>query len=198
MKYLKKKFIRIKNWEIKKVKQFLTAYGINYLEAKGEADILCAKMTVDGTVDACLSEDMDLFVYGCPQVLRHININNQVIIQYDLAEILSVLQITLMEFRQLCVLVGTDYSKKKKKSFKYYYNLFLQFKNTNATNFYLWLHKTNKSIDNISNLEKIIDMFQLPTSGSLDIPSPPSLNKNELQKILEEEHFIFPLAHWSN
>lgn len=191
MQYLKKKFIRIKNREIKQLKKFLTAYGIVYLEAEGEADILCAEMVLEGTAYACLSEDMDLFVYGCPYVLRHIHLYNQQIILYDLKKILNILQITLVEFRQLCVLVGTDYSKKRKKSFNYYYNLFLQFKRSNANDFYVWLKETNKLICDIPNLRKILSMFRNSSLQIPNLPHTPPINKTELQKILEEDRFIF-------
>ena len=57
--------------------------GISYYQAKGEADKLCAKLVNKNKVFACLSEDMDLFVYGCPKVLRYISLLNKNVIMYD-------------------------------------------------------------------------------------------------------------------
>ena len=39
-------------------------------EAIGEADKLCALMDKENAVWGCLSDDMDMFIYGCKKVLR--------------------------------------------------------------------------------------------------------------------------------
>ena len=39
-----------------------------YYTAINEADELCASMVINGFAWACLSEDMDMFVYGCTRV----------------------------------------------------------------------------------------------------------------------------------
>jgi len=51
----------------------MIAYGVSYIDADGEADQLCASLVLKNKVYACLSEDMDLFVYGCPRVLRYLS-----------------------------------------------------------------------------------------------------------------------------
>ena len=66
---LAKKFIRIKNHEIRDIKMLFSSYGISYIEAIGEADRWCAKLVSSGRAYACVSEDMDMFAYGCPFVL---------------------------------------------------------------------------------------------------------------------------------
>ena len=38
---------------------------------QGEADELCAKLVIKRYAYACLSEDMDLFVYGCNKIMRN-------------------------------------------------------------------------------------------------------------------------------
>jgi len=68
MEQLKKKFISITYDDIQNVKTLLQAYGVTYFEAPGEADILCAKLVTNNIVYACLSEDTDMFVYGCGRV----------------------------------------------------------------------------------------------------------------------------------
>ena len=65
MEQLKKQFINITKSHIAQVKELITAYGCTYYDAPGEADELCAMLTIKGKVWACLSEDMDMFVYGC-------------------------------------------------------------------------------------------------------------------------------------
>ena len=91
MDNLKKKFIRVKQSDIQNVKQLMIAYGVSYIDADGEADELCASLVLKNKVYACLSEDMDLFVYGCPRVLRYLSLLNKTVIMYNTKEILTLL-----------------------------------------------------------------------------------------------------------
>ena len=193
MKILKKKFIRVKNKEISQVKEFFDVYAIAYVDAPCEADLLCAKMTIEGVVDACLSEDMDLFVYGCPIVLRYLDLVNQSVVKYDLTLILHNLNLTLENFIYICVLTGTDYSmNKKKKSFHYNYQLFKRFENTRKPNFYEWLDQNQLLPDSIAHMVKITKMFNI---NNIPIPCfsiPCTINRPQLKDILEKCNFIFP------
>ena len=44
--------------------------NINYIRAKGEADILLTYLFKNNIIDTCLSEDMDLIVYGCKSMIK--------------------------------------------------------------------------------------------------------------------------------
>ena len=66
---LRKQFIRVKNEYVLSVKNLMTICGASYIESSGEADVICAEMVINGQAWACLSDDMDLFVYGCNRVL---------------------------------------------------------------------------------------------------------------------------------
>ena len=59
---------------------------------------------------ACLSEDMDMFVYGCPRVLRYLSLMNRTVVLYNTQGILEILDISQKELREVCVLSGTDYN----------------------------------------------------------------------------------------
>ena len=96
--------------KIEQVKNLLRAYGATYYDAIGEADELCAMLVIKKKVWACLSEDMDMFVYGCNRVLRYFNLINQSIVLYYTKGILENLNMTQKEFREICVLSGTDYN----------------------------------------------------------------------------------------
>ena len=67
--------------------------GISYIEADGEADKWCAKLVLSGKAYACISEDMDMFAYGCPFVLRYVSLCKHNAILYDLEGILNLFQI---------------------------------------------------------------------------------------------------------
>ena len=109
---LKKQFIRIRRSDVAMVKRLITAFGVSYIEAEGEADALCAKLVIKKQAFACLSEDMDLFIYGCPRVLRYLSLMNETAIIYYLDNILVDLAVTFKEFKEICIISGTDYSHK--------------------------------------------------------------------------------------
>jgi flap endonuclease-1 len=110
MEQLKKKFISIKYDDIQNVKTLLQAYGVTYFEAPGEADILCAKLVTNNLVYACLSEDTDMFVYGCGRVLRYLSLTLSNVVIYDLNNILKTLNVTMDVFKKICILYGCDYN----------------------------------------------------------------------------------------
>ena len=110
MRSLKRRFIRISNSEVSEIKRLMREFDVTYIESDGESDALCAYLVKANLADACMSDDMDMFIYGCPVVLRHVNIWHGTGIQYTLPDILEGLQVSLHEFRMVCILSGTDYN----------------------------------------------------------------------------------------
>jgi len=110
LKVLKRKFVRLHDSDYERVRTLLQALGVNYIVAPGEADVVCAQMVLKRKAHACASDDTDLFVYGCPRVLRHLNLMDQTMVMYEMSKILELLGMTMTEFRQVCVVSGTDYS----------------------------------------------------------------------------------------
>ena len=82
MDQLKRQFVQINKEKIEKVKSLIRAYGATYYDAPGEADELCALLVIKKKVWACLSEDMDLFVYGCNRVLRYFSLISHTVVLY--------------------------------------------------------------------------------------------------------------------
>lgn len=111
MRELKKQFVRLRDCDISTVKELLVSFGFATIDAEGEADALCAKLSIRKRVDACMSDDTDMFVYGCPVVLRNISLLNHSVMRYDMVEILKTLNLTQQEFKMMCVVSGTDYSQ---------------------------------------------------------------------------------------
>ena len=110
LKMLKRRFVRLYDADFERVKTLLQALGVTYIVAPGEADAMCAQMVLKRKAHACASDDSDMFVYGCPRVLRHLNLLDQTIVMYDMSKILDLLGVTMNEFRQICVVSGTDYT----------------------------------------------------------------------------------------
>jgi len=109
MTQLRKKFARLRDCDVENVKELLISFGFAIIDAEGEADVLCAKLAIKKRVYACLSDDTDMFVYGCPIVLRHISLLNNSVVSYNMTDILTELGLNQQEFKMMCVANGTDY-----------------------------------------------------------------------------------------
>lgn len=202
MDALKKKFVTVNATDIENVKYLINYCGVTYYDAQGEADELCAMLTIKEKVWACLSEDMDMFVYGCPRVIRYLSLLHHTAVVYDVTNILSNLGITQKELREICVLSGTDYNVDNTrhnslsnvlKLFKKYHKLQLNI------SFYEWLREHYKNvIQNYDSLSKIYNMFDLnqrfadlKVIETMKIENG-SVMKDELQIILQKDGFLFP------
>ena len=198
MESLKKKFIRIKETDILKIKALMSAYGASYCDAEGEADKLCVYMVKTGIAWACLSDDMDMFVYGCPRVLRHASLLKHNVILYDLDIILNELNMTMSEFRQITVISGTDYNINQMTSLHETMKWFYQYKkeciSDGRQSFYNWLLKFTKYIRNYDDLIIVDNMFNIDENDS-DLASREvkmfTMNNKALQRILSTDGFIF-------
>lgn len=208
MDLLKKQFVYLNKEKIQEVKCLVRSYGATYYDAPGEADELCALLVLKNKVWACLSEDMDLFVYGCPRVLRYLSLLNHSVILYDLKEILEKLEINQKELREICVLSGTDYNMEVDvnvknnlhdvvKLFKKYSKQ--QNKISKDLDFYSWLIENHpNTIQDYELLCSVNSMFDLSESQLVkDFDKIKFINgpilKEDMQKILKRDGFIFPV-----
>ena len=204
MDLLKKQFIYISREKIEQVKNLIRAYGATYCDAPGEADELCARLVLKNKVWACLSEDMDMFVYGCTRVIRYLSLFNRSAVLYDIKGILENLCITQKELREICVLSGTDYNiqtcNKSKNTPKLYETLKLFNKYKKETlntklEFYEWLKINSDYITDYELLKNIYDIFDFKKTNlisfeKIKITNGPIDNEN-IKNILKTDGFIF-------
>jgi hypothetical protein len=171
MEKLKKQFIRISDADISKSKEIMRAYGVQYIESKGESDHLCAFLVKHGFAWACLSDDMDMFLYGCPRVIRHLSLLNHEGVYYDTSQILFDLDMTQDVFNDIAILSGTDYNVGDKRTLSDTLRLYMRFrecvnsyasrKNMTTKTFYGWLMENTDYIDNLDDLQHIRELFNL-------------------------------------
>jgi flap endonuclease-1 len=83
--------------------------NIPCLRAHGEADALCANLYKTGQVQAIMSEDSDILLYGGARLIRKIGWTNEVEL-VELDQILQSLKISYDQFIDLAILFGTDYT----------------------------------------------------------------------------------------
>ena len=106
--HLKKSNIKISKEDIDLILEIANLFGVPCIRAKGEADALIGKLYSNNSIDACLSEDMDLLIFGCRKMIKF---QNKKIYEYDLDYILFRLQISFDQFLEMCLLFGCDYLK---------------------------------------------------------------------------------------
>ena len=206
MNSLKRQFIRISQSDNNIVKNLIESYGAMYYEANGEADRVCAYMVTSGKAWACLSDDMDMFVYGCNRVLRHLSIFNETVLLYKMDNILDELNMTMSDFRQITVISGTDYNINKHTSLietlKWFRVYMREIKNNDINNemeetpFYKWLISQTKYVHDYESLSAIYDMFVLdgcsyPELDNLNITLKRNFDVNKLHNIMKEDGFLF-------
>jgi 5'-3' exonuclease len=220
LKIMRRRFIRISDADFERVWTLMRALGVQYIVAPGEADAMCAQMVLKRKAYACMSDDTDLFVYGCSRVLRHMNLMDETVTLYEMSKILNLLGITMTEFRQICVISGTDYScgRMHGLTLKNALLLFKQYKkcahdaekdgNIFAPDFYTWLHHHANNNNHNNNHDKTLmtrvkfdydatmtvhNMFDMTTIATQlpVITSAMSTNKELLHEVMAHENFIF-------
>ena len=189
---LKKRFVYIKREQIELVKKLFDAYGVNYAVAQGEADEMCAYLVLKGTAWACLSEDMDMFVYGVPRILRYLSMINHNVVLYDLPKILIQLKMDENELREICVLSGTDYDMENSYSLYQVLDLFKKYKSyltlgieNQENTFYEWLVKNTNGMNDLMK-EKLLEIKKrFEIGGSVYLSDLKQKNKVMFKEKLE-------------
>ena len=207
MELLKKKIIYLTKKQISNVETLIHAFGATYYDAPNEADELCALFVLKNKAWACMSEDMDMFVYGVPRVIRYFSLLNHTIVLYNISSILQELKMTQKEFSEVCILSGTDYNLSSRQVVVGHGSLlhdsiwlFKQYKSYCYTDgFYDWLLKENLIInDEYASLNHIYQMFVNETAECAKIvdniklkPDNLLVCKDQLRSILEDDGFIY-------
>lgn len=109
---IKRKIICITPEHISKTMQLFDLIGIPYIVSKGEAESVCAKLSILNIVDACVSEDTDILANGGKLFIRNFNPDRNLVDEYDLNSILTALNINYNQFMDICILCGCDYTSK--------------------------------------------------------------------------------------
>ena len=105
--------------EMEKLMDLLLGIGIPVLQAKGDAEQLCAALAREGLVSAVYSEDTDNLVYGCPLMITSMSDTYYVeeknrsfrkatcVLLSDILEDLGWDQPTFIDF---CITLGCDFN----------------------------------------------------------------------------------------
>lgn len=203
LEMLKQKMTRITFADIQNVKMLLDGMGVVWVDARGEADVLCARLCTKKFVNACLSDDMDMFVYGCPVVWRHVSLLQETVVSYNLATICGCLGMTKEQLTEVCVASETDYSYGSERKTNLHATIKLMrryISSGSKEGFYEWLETNTDYVSDMYALYAQLAMFDtryvyvdtkvFGKRGTLKVGRG---NHELLREALETENFFFPM-----
>ena len=91
-------------------KTLFTILGVPYIVADGEAEAYCSLLCWNDLSYGVLSEDTDVLAYGTKKFLTKLNTTSETVVELRIDNIISSLDITYEQFRDLCIMCGTDYN----------------------------------------------------------------------------------------
>lgn len=100
--------IRMEDFSL--VKQLFDVLQVPYYYGVSEAEATCAHLCLNGQVDAVMTEDTDILAYGCPFNLHKINVHTNTIMLIEMKKLLTMLDMSYPQFRDFCIMCGTDYN----------------------------------------------------------------------------------------
>jgi len=105
-------FIAIPSAYYTDLKTLFQTKGVDFRQAKGEADFVCAQLSRTGVIDGVFSEDMDMLTHGVTRLVRGLTSGNRPLTVIDIGLLLTDLKFTLRQFQEWCILCGCDYCPK--------------------------------------------------------------------------------------
>ena len=142
-----------------------------------------------------MSEDMDMFVYGCPIIIRYFSMSNHNCVIYKTDEIIKSINMEPMHFKQLCILGGTDYKKNRHNNIFSYHKKYFMFQRSDKTCMFEYFNQNNTR--NVNELKHIQDMFDVKDRENLSEIKDnikvenKKINIDEIKEIMKKDNFIF-------
>jgi flap endonuclease-1 len=88
-------------------------FGFPIIESEDEADMTLAQLSIDKVIDAIVTDDLDILVFGGTPILKNFSISDKKKIQeIDLKQMLRGLKINQQQLTDIAILIGCDYCQK--------------------------------------------------------------------------------------
>lgn len=168
--------------QINQCKELLDLMGIPYLQAEGEADILCAKLSEENVVDYVYTEDMDILTFGASKIIKNLFGKGPIVI-IDKLDILKKYDLTHNEFVIFCILLGCDYHN---YNFKFTTSDLINI--VKNYNYFSSIKYNNKKMDG-NLIELIFNYFTLKTTP-INIKIKLKKPSKDLQNILINKYSL--------
>ena len=110
VKQKKCQLIKIEPKDFDIAKELFELLAVPYFVAPWEAEKMCARLCMQGLVEAVLSEDTDVIAYGAPTFLTKIDTVNDTAVAIVHKDILEALNLSKTQLLDLCIMCGTDYN----------------------------------------------------------------------------------------
>jgi 5'-3' exonuclease len=141
----KKKHIEITNNNIRTLKEHFYQNNISYIECESEADFICSRLSDEGIIHGCISDDMDFLTLGCKYLYRDYFQYSSDITEYNLDTILDVF--TRHQLIDISIFLGCDYCDRvydfvNRSEIINVYELFKEYKT--LENVWNYLYSNNK------------------------------------------------------
>uniref|UniRef100_A0ACD5Y7A8 Uncharacterized protein n=1 Tax=Avena sativa TaxID=4498 RepID=A0ACD5Y7A8_AVESA len=95
---------------VKDCVELLGYLGMPVLQAKGEAEALCAQLNNEGQVDACITSDSDAFLFGAKTVIKMLRSNCKEPVEcYNVGDIESGIGLKRKQMVAMALLIGCDH-----------------------------------------------------------------------------------------
>lgn len=203
---LRKKMVKMTQSDLLNVKELLDAFGFLYYTAEGEADELCAYFINSRTVDICISDDMDMFLFGCSKVLRNISLMNHTGVLYDTELILNDLNLQQCDLLEIMVAHGTDYNQREGVNVSTYaigdiIRMYREYKESLEKGFYNWLNNhtlIKQDVDILTNNCTMFDLMIPAKKSSLEtfvnrfhLEIGKKMNVQKIKDLMQPYGFIF-------
>jgi len=91
-------------------RELFNILDVPYANAHLEAEKTCAQMCKEGIVDYVLSEDTDVLAYNTPRFLTKLDLSSDLCMDININDVLDTIEMTYHQFRDLCIMCGTDYN----------------------------------------------------------------------------------------
>lgn len=106
----KKQSVNITHEDKLSTKKLLDNLGVPYIKAPEEAEKYASELYNSGLVSAVLSDDSDVLVYGATMLSRF-DSKTGMCMEITPNKLLEQMKLTRDQFRDLCILLGTDYNR---------------------------------------------------------------------------------------
>jgi 5'-3' exonuclease len=111
VKKLRSQILEVDEKDFVILHELLFLFGIPFITAKGEAEILCSKLVRNNYADAVLTKDTDVLACCSHTMLSDINLPEQMFTVIKLEKILDCLKINEDSWIDLCIMCGTDFNE---------------------------------------------------------------------------------------
>lgn len=180
---LARKLISITKKDIECAISLFDIMGFQCIQSPYESDIMLASLMYNyPKIWGCMTEDSDLFAYGCKRVIKYFNPHKTTVTIYNTESILFNMNIHWPEFQVVCLLAKNDYHIKSKYNF---YQALYQYKK----------YKHTQQTVCLNNVYKLFNLPENPYNKECNIPNILYYNKeiipNSLAIFLKPYDFIF-------